>query len=548
MNVHASSPAFSSASSSSSSEPSFQSPDPCSPSSSSSDGSMMEMEGDDDDDDDDDIGTTKLDHLRAKSSKVNDGIARSTSTNDGSHDDGDDDNLLLSTQLSAVVRRSPRKRLSPSFNAATNTPVATAAAATSATSTTRTKKKRKVSMSPITDTLAKASTQATTTTSKQQQQKSQAPKADAAAAATNAKPKKSPALSSPQDEVIDLVDDDSPVTSSKTKPAPKNKKSAAATKAKAAAAIAKKVDTKTMISKRVDAPKPKSNPSVASKAASAPVKSSASSAKAKAEAKMTKTAPADAVANTAAVSAKKKPKSKKKTFEDELLNILFVSCQPYTIKDLAKSMGPSASETSVNYCLLSLIDKQWVMRKEFQFKNRTKELVWANQECKSKELVDKLQFVPMAEIATSRTELAGLQQQQKAVHSELSTVLAQPSNEELSLHCQAAEARVQELRSRLDAMKQRIATGTTNGGVLGLHKAKSITATKNASKKPRNPIQLKKKINGMRDEWRKRKVKCNDFVEQLADGMEKKAKDVIKLLELETDEMVNAKLPAKYDV
>ena len=39
-----------------------------------------------------------------------------------------------------------------------------------------------------------------------------------------------------------------------------------------------------------------------------------------------------------------------------------------------------------------------------------------------------------------------------------------------------------------------------------------------------------------------------DFVEQLADGLEKKVKDVVKLLELETDEAVGVKLPPKYDI
>ena len=58
---------------------------------------------------------------------------------------------------------------------------------------------------------------------------------------------------------------------------------------------------------------------------------------------------------------------------------------------------------------------------------------------------------------------------------------------------------------------------------------------------------MKKRINDMRLQWKKRKEKCMDFVEQLADGMEKKVKDVVKLLELETDEMVGVTIPPKHE-
>ena len=52
----------------------------------------------------------------------------------------------------------------------------------------------------------------------------------------------------------------------------------------------------------------------------------------------------------------------------------------------------------------------------------------------------------------------------------------------------------------------------------------------------------------MRDEWRQRKLKCVDLCDQLCDAMEKKRKDVIKLLDVETDEMCKVILPAKYPV
>jgi hypothetical protein len=257
------------------------------------------------------------------------------------------------------------------------------------------------------------------------------------------------------------------------------------------------------------------------------------------------------VKSTSAVaSATKKgnyAKSKKKTFEEDLIYVMFVNCQPYSVKDLAKALGPAATETSVNYCLLSLIDKQWVFRKEFATKSRSKELFWANQECKSKELWNMLQFFPMAGIQSSRKELAALQQQQKEILAELSTVLTKPSNEELTLECQAAGAQIQELTSRLKEVKQRIAMADVPPAQQRRNPRLGIGHKAMVGKKL-SSIQLQKKISIMRDEWRQRKVKCMDFIEQLADGMEKKVKDVVKLLELETDEMVVSTMPPKYKV
>ena len=37
-----------------------------------------------------------------------------------------------------------------------------------------------------------------------------------------------------------------------------------------------------------------------------------------------------------------------------------------------------------------------------------------------------------------------------------------------------------------------------------------------------------------------------DFLENLADGLDKKVKDVVKQLDIETDESVAAKMPPKY--
>ncbi len=262
-----------------------------------------------------------------------------------------------------------------------------------------------------------------------------------------------------------------------------------------------------------------------------------------------------------------KKKKKRKTFEDELLQKMFMTCRPYGIRDLVQLMGKTTSEASVNFCLLSLIDKKWVIKKEFKSGNRTKELYWANQESKDKRLwaLECLQLPSTETIRETRLELASLQQQQKSLAHEIEQVEKTPSNDQLAQLCQSAQTQVNELSAKLEAMKQRIASSSSSSSSSSLSASKKTPlggaarfgAGRNSNllynnkpkKARRTPLQLKKKINSMRDHWIKRKRKCMDFCDALADGMEKKVKDVVnKVLELETDESENAVLPPKHVV
>ena len=227
-------------------------------------------------------------------------------------------------------------------------------------------------------------------------------------------------------------------------------------------------------------------------------------------------------------TAKAAPKKKKKTFQDELLYHMFMSCKPFTLKLLSEQM--KSSESSVNFCLLSLVDKKWVIKKEFTSKggSRTKELFWANQKCTAKELVDSLQLVPLDVIRETRQEFAGVMKQEIILAKELEQVLQQPSNEDLATQIANSESDVQELRRKLDETHNR------------------INSVKVEGQKPMCQKSVKKRINTMRGEWKKRKDKCVDFLENLADGLDKKVKDVVKQLDIETDESVAAKMPPKY--
>ena len=286
----------------------------------------------------------------------------------------------------------------------------------------------------------------------------------------------------------------------------------------------------------------------------------------------------------------KKKKKKRITFEHELLQKMFLACRPYSTRDLVQLMGKTTSEASINFCLLSLIDKKWVIKKEFKSgKTRTKELYWANQESRDKKLwaLECLQLPNTETIRGARFELATLQQQHKSLIKEVQSVEHTPSNQHLSTLCHIAQKEADDLAAKLELMKGRIASTSTSSARVVLHPTKggtvTVTVTVTARKigggggfnnntntnncnrfgggrttglvlhnkkqkhPPTTPLQLKKRINIMRDHWIKRKRKCMDFVDALADGMEKKIKDVVnKVLELETDEAEHAILPQKH--
>jgi ribulose bisphosphate carboxylase small subunit len=252
----------------------------------------------------------------------------------------------------------------------------------------------------------------------------------------------------------------------------------------------------------------------------------------------------------AVTKATTKKKTKKITFQDELIQKMFMTCRPYNMKELIQIMGKTTSEASINFCLLSLIDKGWVIKKEFESKSRSKELFWANQVCTDKKSwnLDCMKLPSMDDIHKTRTELGSLQQKQKLLHREIEAIEKTPSNEQLSILCNNSQQEVNVLQHKLTAVQNRISTSSS---IAPTKSKKMLPIKKNNNNKPLTPIQIKKRINKMRDEWLKRKRKCMDFVDQLSDGLEKKVKDVVhKILELETDEMEegNIKIPPRYVV
>ena len=232
-------------------------------------------------------------------------------------------------------------------------------------------------------------------------------------------------------------------------------------------------------------------------------------------------------ASGAAPPAKPPPKKKKRTFQDQIYLTMLNSCTPYTLKTLAQATN--STEQQLNYVMLTLVDKNLVQTKEFPAgkTGRTKTLYWANQDARSKDVENT--DANEEERMDTANELGGMQQRLRSIHAELQSVLAEPTNAELAVQVQAAEAELAALRKQAAETRERIAAATGSGNST-------------------SPAKLKKSINGMREVWRKRKLSCMDFVDNMADAMEKSRKDAIKVLDVETDEACGAKLPPKYDL
>lgn len=241
--------------------------------------------------------------------------------------------------------------------------------------------------------------------------------------------------------------------------------------------------------------------------------------------------------SSSASATKRAPplKKPKRTFQDEILLKMLLSCKPYTLKTLAHAVG--STEAAIHHVMLSLVDKGIVIKKEFSSTKsagggRTKDLYWANQTSSAKQ-VQALELPSREEMIAVKEEYASYRAKHSLYSRELQLVEQEPSNEQLNKQLLEMERAVSMAKTTLQETKERIAASKQDTTSCGIQQ---------------NPLMLKKRINHMRDEWKDRKTKCRDFVDQLADGLEKPIKAVVKLLELETDEMEGVTVPPKYDV
>ncbi len=238
-----------------------------------------------------------------------------------------------------------------------------------------------------------------------------------------------------------------------------------------------------------------------------------------------------------------KPKRKKKTFQQQVLLHILTTMKPFTLKSLATELR--TTDIALHHIMLSLLDKQVVRRKEVGKKVK-KELYWVDIENATKEMYGKQTF-SREEALTTKEELNRVRAQESDLLREIQIVESEISNDELDRRLEEKEKNIQELQDRIKAAKDRISNTqdetSTKIPAGGRHRFGSRFQAK--PKKPLTKKQLQKNINYMRSEWKARKEKCVDFLDNLADAMEKKPKEINKLLGIETDEMTGVKLPPK---
>jgi DNA-binding transcriptional regulator GbsR (MarR family) len=234
-----------------------------------------------------------------------------------------------------------------------------------------------------------------------------------------------------------------------------------------------------------------------------------------------------------------KPKPKKKAaLQDTVFSHMYLSMKPFTLKSLADELR--STDTILTFIMLSLVDKGLVATKDFTSgKGRTKTLYWAVDGVQSKEVAVLASIATPAECKTTITQYQTLQSQISSLQKTLAAINSDLSNTEIDSKLHQEEASLNQMQQQVEAIRNRLRAPAAQP-------PKLLGRPKGPPKIPSTPRRLKRRINNMRDEWKSRKQKCMDLCDQLCDAMEKKPKDIVKLLDVETDEMCGVNLPQKH--
>ena len=209
-------------------------------------------------------------------------------------------------------------------------------------------------------------------------------------------------------------------------------------------------------------------------------------------------------------------KKKKKTFQEQVYDHMWKSMKPMTLKSMAQTFR--TSDTALHHLMLSLTDKGMVIEK----KTKKKSIFWANTEYKNPSNKSSSEECTEVERQQAKEELEKYTLIHNNLQNQLSNLLKEATNEELVDKIQQSQQKLEKVQQIVQQTKDRINSNN-----------KEKQSTKN----------LGTKFNAMRKEWKNRKEKCTDFCYNLSDAMEKKPKDIFKLLDIETDEDYNVKLP-----
>ena len=241
------------------------------------------------------------------------------------------------------------------------------------------------------------------------------------------------------------------------------------------------------------------------------------------------------------VKSTDKLKKKKLNFQDRVLKHMLMSFKPFTLKTLALEIN--STETQLDYVMLSLIDKALISKKTFNSakSGRSKTLYWALYGARAKEV--SALIASSEDIESAKRQLSSLRGKAFEIKQELNDAESQVSNEELDMKIRAERERLVHLSGEIDNIKARIQATQPKG--VSEKRMKGPPRSKEELAREQCPLRMKTRINHMRKEWVERKAKCTDLIEQMAEGMEQKPKQIVKLLDVETDEMVGVKLPPK---
>ncbi|GKY98348.1 hypothetical protein MPSEU_000792400 [Mayamaea pseudoterrestris] len=251
---------------------------------------------------------------------------------------------------------------------------------------------------------------------------------------------------------------------------------------------------------------------------------------------------------TSASSSSSKPRKKKQTFDEQVLSHMLLAFKPFTLKTLAQEL--KTTDTIVNFSMLTMIDKGLVIKKDFVSANgsNTKTLYWANHGVTAKELSTVPKKATIDEMQVTKHELNQFNSQNAALHRELAAVSETASNDDLKQQVLAQESQLKDIINQLDGIKDRIRSQQQPPAVPLRILGRVVPKSAAQIAREQCPRRTKIRINSMRSEWKIRKDKCINFIDTLADCLEKCPKEVVKLLDLETDEMVGVCMPPKHVV
>jgi len=231
-------------------------------------------------------------------------------------------------------------------------------------------------------------------------------------------------------------------------------------------------------------------------------------------------------------------KRKKDSFQDAVLRHMYLSGKPFSLKGLAKETRTTGD--ALKHLLLSLLDKGYVVKKSFG--KSGKELYWANIDDKKGHKEMKNFFFEEEDMQTAGKELSEFLSRKNKILNELETLIKMPTNDEV-------DSKVRDLLEENSLLQKRSLAAIAEKERAAQQRKLKTPAELKQMDRERCPRRKKIRINALRDEWKKRKEKCMDFVDQLADAMDKNLKDVIKLLDVETDKSVGIdKMPPKHSI